>query len=64
MRLSVLTLFIALPAAAYAAVHPRQSNTCLSDGEYCKYDWECCRSCRNIGAGLFATGVCLMVHFL
>ena len=62
MRLSVLALFIALPAAAYAAVHPRQ---CLDAGFSCKYDGDCCApmNCRS-RAALYTTKVCLMVHFL
>jgi hypothetical protein len=48
MRLSVLALFIALPAAAYAAVYSRQQssggdqNFCTEATFYCQSDSDCC----------------------
>ncbi|KAH9985950.1 hypothetical protein BJV77DRAFT_1030408 [Russula vinacea] len=58
MRLSILALFIALPAAAYASVNPRQTgslsmtasgqgsgssqNFCYADETSCQYDSDCC----------------------
>ena len=54
MRLSVLALFIALPAAAYAAVYPRQQssggnqNFCTADGYYCQSGLGCCSGKCNV----------------
>jgi hypothetical protein len=42
MRLSILALFIALPAAAYAAVSPRQDLECVGLGELCDEVHPCC----------------------
>ena len=54
MRLSVLALFVALPAAAYAIVYPRQDGgtggeaqsqsppTCLPSGDSCEANLDCC----------------------
>ena len=50
MRLSIVALFIALPAAAYAAVCPQGPQLgstefkvqCASRGEWCNADIPCC----------------------
>ncbi|KAF8460786.1 hypothetical protein DFH94DRAFT_775676 [Russula ochroleuca] len=47
MHLSALTLFIALPAAAYAAVFPqglqqRSMDFCAERGQWCNADIPCC----------------------
>jgi hypothetical protein len=67
MRLSFLALFIALPAAAYAAVCPQQHPTifedeCAERGDFCSYDIPCCGRlvCEWNGYG----SVCLMLHLL
>jgi hypothetical protein len=67
MRLSVLALFIALPAAAYAAVCPQQHPTifekeCAERGDFCGSDIPCCGRlvCQWNGYG----SVCRMLHLL
>ncbi|KAF8483368.1 hypothetical protein DFH94DRAFT_306428 [Russula ochroleuca] len=67
MRLSVLALFIVLPAAAYAAVCPQQHSTnsedkCAERGEYCSGDIPCCGRlvCNWNGYG----SVCLILDLL
>ena len=44
MRLSVLAFFIALPAAAYAAVNPANITTCTNgtNPNQCGGDQDCC----------------------
>ena len=41
MRLSILALFIALPAATYAAVTTRQLG-CVQQGDFCFGSTPCC----------------------
>ena len=64
MRLSVLALFIALPAAAYAAVNPRHANDardCIPEGP-CNDDIDCCTGhCVHFYNGV---AVRLIVHLL
>jgi hypothetical protein len=72
MRLSVLALFIALPAAAYAAVYPRQNSlypkdTCGDLLSPCKSNEDCCPGfhCDTLNEDLIVNvNVCLIVHFL
>jgi hypothetical protein len=75
MRLSVLALFIALPAAAYAAVCPQQhsmdfEDTCYQGGKMCFRDKPCCEpfQCHlneaPPGFPFPKYGVCLMAHLL
>ena len=64
MRLSVLALFIALPAAAYAAV-PQQRSTDSEDPTSHRR----CRKDSDCPAGFFCesvevAGVCLIAHLL
>ncbi|KAI9436534.1 hypothetical protein BJY52DRAFT_1328382 [Lactarius psammicola] len=67
MRFSTFALFIALPAAAYAAVCPQQfsvlqNDECAKAGEYCDKSLPCC------GAGLCLwnghSGVCPSAYAL
>ncbi len=67
MRFSTLTLLIALPAAAYAAVCPQQFSVghmdeCAKTGDYCDSSLPCC------GAGLCLwnghSGVCPSAYAL
>jgi hypothetical protein len=65
MRLSVIALFIALPAAVYAAVSPLQRSTdpevpgaCAQLGEPCEVR-SCCKPYACDGIGLQGLGVCL-----
>ena len=64
MRLSVLALLIALPAAAYAAVCPQQHSMddCGERNDYCSDEIPCCGrlECRWNGF----TNVRLMSHLL
>jgi hypothetical protein len=64
MRLTVLALFIALPAAAYGAVCPQQSSLefeCAPLGESCA-DVGCCNQLRCTYIPLFGM-VCLVARF-
>lgn len=66
MRLSVLALLIALPAA-YAVVCPQQQTIdfgykCVERGEFCNNDSHCCGRLECKWNGY--TGVCFMTHFL
>jgi hypothetical protein len=64
MRLSILALFIALPAAAYAAVTPRKESLaidivrCPSDEQTCPDGNGCCRIDCTTGK------VCIVTHLL
>ena len=67
MRLSFLALFIALPAAAYAAVYPRQLDSlnnmvsCLTNG-LCDSNNKCCTGLQCVPIGEYH--VRLIVHLL
>ncbi|KAH9984210.1 hypothetical protein BJV77DRAFT_1038907 [Russula vinacea] len=55
VRLSVLALFIALPAAAYAAVYPRKpQDSCSATRQPCNQDQDCCDGlrCNQAFAGI------------
>src|ERR1019366_8762711 len=63
MRLTVLALFIALPAAAYAAVCPQQHSidsevACAERGDWCNDEVPCCGRLECIWNGF--GGVCLL----
>ncbi len=71
MRLSVLALFIVLPAAAYAAVTTQHRSTDVEDAEClfgtrCLDDLGCCSdmSCVMSGRIVDRFGVRVTVHFL
>ena len=57
MRLSILALFIALPAAAYAAVTTRQFE-CSQLGDPCFFLTTCCTGLTCLD------GVCIIAHSL
>ena len=47
MRITILALFITLPAAAYGTVYPRQSSLepkdeCAETGQLCRENSDCC----------------------
>jgi hypothetical protein len=66
MRLSILALFIALPAVAYAAVSPRQPSTnseakCAENMDLCNEDVPCCDGfCQKVDL----ISVCPIAHLL
>ena len=61
MRLSIIALFIALPAAAYASVYPREK-TCTTGGNFCNRNKDCCSGhCELIRVDYGK--VRLIVHF-
>ena len=63
MRLSVLALFIALPAAAYAAVLSREKHECTTGGNFCHSHLDCCsKKCELIRVDYGK--VRLMAHLL
>jgi hypothetical protein len=70
MRLSVVALLIALPAAAYAAVYPRQpspypGDTCGGVGSPCQKNQECCPGFACEQPLDFKIGrVCFIVYLL
>ena len=64
MRLSVLALFIALPAAAYAAVCPQQQDAmdyfqidCAERGQWCNDSITCCGRLQCLSNGFSRVGV-------
>jgi hypothetical protein len=68
MRLSVLALFIALPAAAYAAVCPQQGTdlkvqACGERGDWCNERIICCGRLECRWNGFASVGPkCALIH--
>jgi hypothetical protein len=67
MRLSFLALFIALPAAAYAAVCPQQDTMdfnvqCAERGDYCNDSIPCCGRLQCVPNGYGS--VCLTLTLI